>query len=133
MAAKYKVGYKKPPMHSRFPKGKSGNPRGRPKEAPTVDAVLMKTLRARVTVTENGRRMKMSRMELIIKQLLNKASAGDLPSIQLLLRLHRDGTPADNNGHGGTPYSSTFEDERAEILSLLKEYQAPEEPEDKSD
>jgi hypothetical protein len=27
----YKVGNKKPPLHTRFPKGKSGNPGGRPK------------------------------------------------------------------------------------------------------
>ena len=27
----YKVGYKKPPLHTRFQKGQSGNPRGRPK------------------------------------------------------------------------------------------------------
>jgi hypothetical protein len=27
----YPVGYRKPPVHSRFKKGQSGNPRGRPK------------------------------------------------------------------------------------------------------
>lgn len=31
----YLVGYGKPPLHTRFKPGQSGNPRGRPRRAPT--------------------------------------------------------------------------------------------------
>jgi hypothetical protein len=34
----YTVGYGKPPVHTRFVKGQSGNPRGRPKSKPGVGA-----------------------------------------------------------------------------------------------
>jgi uncharacterized protein DUF5681 len=128
MPGKYKVGYKKPPARSRFKKGRSGNPRGRPKKTPTLGTEIAEALREKVTVTENGRRMRISRRELIVKQLLNKASTGDLPSIQLLLRLHRDGTLAENNGNTGRP--TTPEDERAEILRLLEPYRPPGEREE---
>ena len=40
-ARDYKVGYKKPPLHSRFKKGQSGNPRGRPRGAKNFSSVLL--------------------------------------------------------------------------------------------
>ena len=44
-AGEHTVGYRKPPMHSRFKKGKSGNPNGRPKGTVNFATVLLKTLR----------------------------------------------------------------------------------------
>lgn len=51
----YTVGYGKPPRHTRFQKGQSGNPRGRPKGARGLKADLRAELSERVRVTENGR------------------------------------------------------------------------------
>jgi hypothetical protein len=47
----YPVGYKKPPRHTQFKPGQSGNPRGRPKQSATFADVLTKQLRKKVTVT----------------------------------------------------------------------------------
>jgi hypothetical protein len=50
----YEVGYKKPPLHARFKKGQSGNPRARPKRSKDFAALLTEILNEKVTVTENG-------------------------------------------------------------------------------
>ena len=67
-ARDYKVGYKKPPLHSRFKKGQSGNPRGRPRGAKNFSSVLNDALNQPVFVTENGRRRKISKRELGIRR-----------------------------------------------------------------
>ena len=78
------VGYRSPPEATRFKKGVSGNPRGRPKGSLNVATVLTKTLRERVTITENGRRKTVTKLEAALKQLVNKAAAGDLRALHHL-------------------------------------------------
>ena len=50
----YKVGYKKPPLHTRFRKGQSGNPRGRPRGSKNLSTLLTDALNEPVVVTEDG-------------------------------------------------------------------------------
>src|SRR5215204_1766862 len=50
----YDVGYKKPPVHTRFRKGRSGNPRGRPKGSANYLTTLRRVLAQKVTITELG-------------------------------------------------------------------------------
>ena len=57
----YEVGYGKPPPHTRFAKGQSGNPRGRPCGAKNFTTLLEEALDEAVTVTENGGRRKVSK------------------------------------------------------------------------
>ncbi len=83
----YNVGYGKPPAHTRFKKGESGNPKGKPKGAKNLATLLDKTINERVLVTENGRRRSISKLEAAVKQLVNKAAGGDHRSIQQLLGL----------------------------------------------
>jgi len=74
----YEVGYGKPPLHTRFEKGQSGNPRGRPKGAKNLAALVSDALNKRVVVTENGRRRKIAKRDLVIAQLVNKSATADL-------------------------------------------------------
>jgi hypothetical protein len=83
----YKVGYKKPPLHTRFKKGQSGNPRGRPRGAKNFSTVLNDALNQRVVVTENGRRRKISKRELGIRQLVDKFAMAEVQATRLLLGL----------------------------------------------
>jgi len=79
------VGYGKPPGRTRFVKGQSGNPAGRPKGSQNLSTILNKVGRERVRVTENGRVRYITKNEATMLQLMNKAAAGDLNAARLLL------------------------------------------------
>lgn len=81
----YETGYGKPPRHTRFQKGHSGNPKGRPRGSKNSATLLMEALHEPVIISENGRRKKITKQQVIIKQIVNKAASGDYRSIQLLL------------------------------------------------
>jgi hypothetical protein len=83
--SQYPVGYKKPPRHTQFRPGMSGNAKGRPKGAKNFATVIEEELRARIEVTENGRRKRISKREAIAKQTVNRAAAGDLKATSTLL------------------------------------------------
>lgn len=79
------VGYKRPPVGTRFQPGQSGNPKGRPKGSRNFGTVLDKELDTRITVTENGKRKKITKLEAAAKQLANKGAAGDPKAMPILL------------------------------------------------
>jgi hypothetical protein len=72
------LGYGRPPSHTRFTKGKSGNPNGRPKGSQNLATVLAKAGRQRVRITENGRTRFITKFEATVLQMWNKAASGDL-------------------------------------------------------
>jgi hypothetical protein len=84
------VGYRKPPGATRFKKGSSGNPKGRPKGSLNVETVFIKSLQEKVVINENGQRKKVTKLEAALKQLANKAASGDMRAIRQLLELAQD-------------------------------------------
>ena len=83
----YKVGYKKPPLHTRFQKGRSGNPRGRPPGSKNFSTLLNNALNEPVVVTEDGKRRKISKRELGVRQLANKFAMAEAQATKMLLGL----------------------------------------------
>lgn len=76
MSSEERVGYGKPPVANRFQKGRSGNPRGRPRNRRRVmpyDAILGQM----VTVREDGRERRVTAAEAFLLQLTRKGLAGD--------------------------------------------------------
>src|SRR5258706_1301318 len=51
----FTVGYKKPPHHSRFQPGRSGNPHGRQKGVRNLGSDVKRTLEVPVRLNEQGR------------------------------------------------------------------------------
>jgi hypothetical protein len=81
----YEVGFGKPPKNTRFRSGHSGNPKGRPRGTKNTSTLLDEALKERVIVVENGGRRSVTKLEAILKQLVNKAAQGDHRATQLLL------------------------------------------------
>ena len=79
----YAANYRKPPEHTRFKKGRSGNPRGRP--AINLPALLAAALSEKVTVTENGKRRQVTKREAVIAQLVNKSASAELRATKMLI------------------------------------------------
>ena len=91
----YQVGRGKPPKHTRFRPGQSGNPRGRPKGAKNFRTILEAALSERVVVKDNGRQRSYSKLEVIIRQNVNKAAGGEIKHTALLykqLSMHLSGS-----------------------------------------
>jgi hypothetical protein len=82
-----RVGYGRPPVGKRFRPGQSGNPRGRPRGARNLNAVIAAALGERVAVTENGTRRRITKLEAAVKQMVNRAASGEARATQLLLGL----------------------------------------------
>jgi Family of unknown function (DUF5681) len=81
----YEIGYGKPPQASRFRKGESGNPAGRPKGSKNLATLFEKELKERIRINENGRSRSITKQEAMVKYLVNKALSGDRRLLQLML------------------------------------------------
>ena len=87
----YEVGYGKPPHHTRFKTGQSGNPRGRPSGAKNLSTLLNEALSEPVVVvTENGGRKRISKRQASFKQLVNEAAKGNWRALKLLVDILQD-------------------------------------------
>ena len=85
--AEERVGYRRPPKHSRFQRGQSGNPGGRPPGVKSLSGIVRKIVGQKVTVTENGRTRRIPRIEAILLRAASEASRGDVASLRLVLQL----------------------------------------------
>lgn len=94
-ADEYKVGKNRPPLHSRFKKGNKLG-KGRKKGSKNLATVVNQAANLKAAVKIGGEVKKLTKLELTIHQLANKASAGDLKaSSQFLSLVERYEPPGD--------------------------------------
>src|ERR1044072_5149308 len=83
----YAVGYKRPPAHSRFQPGRSGNPSGRPKDSKNFKTLLRQILNEQVPVRDGADTRKVTKREAITRRLIIGALKGDSRDLRALFRL----------------------------------------------
>jgi uncharacterized protein DUF5681 len=94
------VGYRQPPKKSRFTRGRSGNPAGRPRgrhrEAP-YEAVLGQTVKIR----EGGTERTVSAVEAFLLQLTKRGLEGDSAAARESLAIIEQGSERQSAGQSG--------------------------------
>ena len=83
----YEVGYRKPPVAHQFAKGRSGNPRGRPRRSRSIATLLREALEKPIRVTENGEQRQITTKEAFVGKLIAGAIRGSQRDTRDLLRL----------------------------------------------
>jgi Family of unknown function (DUF5681) len=114
------AGFCRPPESTRFKKGVSGNPKGRPKGSLNVATAFVKALREKVVINEHGQRKTVTKLEAALKQLVNKAASGDLRALSQLVSLARDAEAKQNEAAVQEPVISDLDQEVME--GILKRF-----------
>jgi hypothetical protein len=70
------VGFGKPPEHTKFKKGHSGNPAGRPKGSRNLKTLINHELNTTITIEQTGKKRRIRRKEALVKSLVNDALKG---------------------------------------------------------
>jgi len=85
----YGVGYCRPPEGTRFTKGRSGNPKGRPKGTKNIATYLDEILQERIPVRVGGKTKKMSKVQAMLHSVMLKAMNGDPKALASIITLAR--------------------------------------------
>jgi Family of unknown function (DUF5681) len=115
----YSIGYRKPPIASRFKQGVSGNPKGRPRGSRNIRSAAQKVFTSEVVVRQGGRTRRITKIEAIFLKQSEKALQGSERAAQMLtqwaekLGLFREGA--------GEPLQdfSKLTDEELQLLERL--------------
>lgn len=86
----YEVGWGRPPSSTRWKKGQSGNPKGRPKDSKSAAAVLREILSRTIEVRDRGRVRNIIVLEGIWLRIVEKALKGDTKSAALVFSKKED-------------------------------------------
>jgi hypothetical protein len=118
-AVDYEVGYGRPPKHTRFQPGRSGNPSGKRKRNKPLGDAIAAALGEFLTVTEGGRRKRMRADVIIAKKLRTAALNGDTSAAKFLF--DRAKGSAEAGGYDLTKLS----DEELDTLEKILEKAMP--------
>ena len=111
----YEVGYKKPPKHTQFQPGKTGNAKGRPNGAKSPTG--LEVFNQLVPVTQKGKKKKIKAIDAVLTQALNDAMKGDHKARKLVLDIYvKYGSKAKSPSltalaAGQSPFELSAEDE----------------------
>jgi hypothetical protein len=124
------VGYGKPPVHSRFRKGQSGNPTGKRRhgEAERVQALIWEEANRLLTVREGDKVTRMPALQAVLRSQIASAAKGNVSAQRAVVKLLQESeAEARARRTGGTTNKKLSKDvnemtdeELMDILSALR-------------
>ena len=81
------VGYRHPPVHSRFKPGVSGNPAGRSKGRKNLRGIFQQILNEKVSLRDGQGIRKISTAEAALRSMVVGALKGDVRNLAMLLQV----------------------------------------------
>lgn len=108
----YTVGYGRPPVRTRFAKGKSGNPRGRPKGAKNLTTLLADELNRKIAIREGDVTRRVTKREAMVKRICESALKGDHKALMAIMQVDRG-----DGGERTAPDQANLSAEDREILA----------------
>ncbi len=114
----YEVGYGKPPQHTRFQPGRSGNPRGRPRGTKNLKTDLIEELGEKILVREGDQSRRVSKQRAVVKAVVARTLKGDARAASLLLSMMMRLL---DTGEGAPEATEPLHDDEREILQAFEE------------
>ena len=86
------VGYGKPPIHSRFRKGQSGNPTGkrRHREAEPAEALIRQEAYRLLTIREGDKVTRMPALQAVFRSQITSAAKGNVAAQRAVVKAVQD-------------------------------------------
>ena len=97
----YAVGFGRPPLHSRFKPGQSGNPKGRPKQSQNLRTIVKQVSNEQIQIREGDRPRRMPRMEALVRTTFTRAFKDPKALASLMVLLRQCGYGADHDEPAG--------------------------------
>ncbi len=85
----YAIGYRRPPVHTRFKPGRSGNRKGRPKRQRNVRTVVEETLNQRITIRDGNGTRSLTKLDGVVLTVINGALKGEPKALTAFITLVR--------------------------------------------
>lgn len=118
------VGYGRPPKQHQFKPGQSGNPKGRPKVAPTLHEIMAKEATKHVKIKQGENIVTVSKLEALARRVFNKALEGDLAAARVIFQLAAEPETATNAG-SGEPFTLPGDDTIKRMLKRFDHLNSP--------
>ena len=83
----YQVGYCRPPVHTRFKPGQSGNPSGRVKGSKNLKTLFHQILNEQIPLIDGTQSKKVTKAEALMRRLVIGVLKGDRSSLMTLMRI----------------------------------------------
>jgi hypothetical protein len=113
----YSVGYRRPPLASRFKPGVSGNTRGRPKGSKNLKTQVEEAMTANISIQVGAKTKRVSRLAGVVLRQLQKALMGDGPAAIAVIKMALQLGLLENSAGNSSEVALSTDDER--ILNEL--------------